>query len=309
MPSGLTKRVQTYLSPSGQGAWPIRITWFYLPLLAGPAFQDALDEASRPVQIIASIGLWSAWAAILVATLVPATVTLTAVRILAPGALAATLLAAVVAVADGDQVTGWHVVAVTGTTITLVAALLPSTSAVFVNGSSYGDEVRMPLRVPAPLVLGPIQAAWLVTMAGAVSGPLLLAAKQWVTGGLALALGLPAVLWGVRVLHTLAQRWTVFVPGGLVLHDPLTLVHPVLLRRGTITSLEPAPADTEAVDLTAGALGLAVEARVQRPLPLLLTSRDRGRGKAATEVLEADALLFTPAQPGAFLTAARSRRL
>ena len=39
-------------------------------MLLGPAVGDALDGASRPVQLVASVGLWVGWAVVLVATLV-----------------------------------------------------------------------------------------------------------------------------------------------------------------------------------------------------------------------------------------------
>lgn len=297
------------------GAWPVRLAWLLLPLLAGPALDDALGDASRPVQIVASTGLWGLWVLTLAATLVPSTVTLTAVRILAPATLAAVLAgSAATGVVTGEELTAWYGVGAGWATVVTLTAFLPSTSAVFVNGSSYGDEMRLPLRVPGPLLLGPVQGAWLVTVAAGASGPLLLAAKQWVLGGLMVAVGVPAAWWGARALHTLSRRWAVFVPGGLVLHDPLALVYPVLLRRGTIVSLGPAPADTRALDLTCGALGLAVQAQLQRPVPLVLAwggRRRRGKAtdaaKGAAEVEQADALLFTPSRPGAFLTVAHER--
>lgn len=299
------------------GAWPLRVVWLLLPLMVGPALDDALGHASRPVQVVASSGLWGLWVLTLVATLVPTTVTLTAVRILAPGALVAVLAGSfLTGVVKDEEVTGWYVVSAGWATVVAVTAFLPSTSATFVNGSSYGEEIRLPLRIPGPLLLGPVQGAWLVTLVGGAMGPLLLAAKQWVLGGLLVVVGGPAVLWGVRALHTLSRRWTVFVPGGLVVHDPLALVYPVLLRRGTIASLGLAPADTQALDITGGALGLAVEARLQRPVPLVLASGSRrrrskaaGPASSAAEVQQADALLFTPTRPGAFLRTARARKL
>ena len=135
-------------------------------------------------------------------------------------------------------------------------------------GSSYGDERRMPLRVPGPLLAGPLVLVWAVAVAGVAAGPLLLAARQWVAGAAAMAAGLPAAGVAVRSMHTLARRWLVFVPNGLVVHDPLVLVEPVLLRRADVRSLGPAPADTAALDLTRGALGLALEVRLVPPVSL-----------------------------------------
>lgn len=281
------------------GPWPARLTWLVLPLVAGPALGDALAGASRPVQVVASLGLWGGWAAVLVATLVPATVTLTALRVAAPAAVA---FAVAATVAGG--VSGADVAALACTLLAALAAFWPVTGEVFVDGSSYGDERRLPLRVPGPLVAGPLELVWALVLAGAVTGPLLLAARQWVAGAVALAAGAVAVWWGVRVLHALARRWVVFVPAGLVVHDPLALVDALLVTRGLVRSLGPAPADSDALDLTRGALGLALELRFADPVDLLVV-----RGKGASEAVKAEAVLVTPTRPGAVLTEARARRL
>ena len=270
-----------------------------MPLVAGPALGDALDGASRPVQLVASLGLWGGWAAVLVAALIPSTVSLTALRVAAPAAVAFSVAAA----ATGG-VSGADVVAVTSAVLAALAALWPVTGEAFVDGSSYGDERRLPLRPPGPLLAGPVELVWAVVVLGVCAGPLLLAARQWVPGGLALAVGLPAAWWGARSLHTLARRWIVFVPAGFVLHDPLALVDPVLVRRVAVRSFGPAPADTDALDLTRGALGLALEVRLAEPVPLLVV-----RGRGSSETVSASTLLVTPTRPGALLTEARKRRL
>jgi hypothetical protein len=268
---------------------------------------ESLGGLSRSVQLATSIGLWAGWAAVLLASLVPITETLTAVRIISPLSVVAVVGAA--RVNDGTDVlegSAWHAVGTGWAILAILVAFLPSTGEVFVNGSSYGNERRIPLRVPAPLLLGPIQVAWLVVVAAGLTGPLLLVNEQWIAGVVALAAGAPALRWGIRVLHTLARRWTVLVPGGLVLHDPLTLADPILFRKTIIVAIGPASADSTATDLTANALGLAIEARFSKPVPLVRTV-DRRHG--TTETTESTAVLFTPTQPGAFLTIARERTL
>jgi hypothetical protein len=283
------------------GAWPARATWLFLPVILGPALGDALDDASRPVQLVATVGLWVGWAVVLVATLVPTTVSLTALRVAAPAAVVAALAATV---ATGASTAG--VVGLVGALVTALAAFWPGTGEAFVAGSSYGNERRMPLRVPGPLLAGPLLLAWLVAAAGVATGPLLLAAEQWVAGAAALAVGLPAAGVALRSMHTLARRWLVFVPTGVVVHDPLALAEPVLLRRADVRSFGPAPADTTALDLTRGALGLALEVRLEPPVSLVLAAGGRlGVGEATT----AGALLVSPSRPGAVIAEARRRRL
>lgn len=288
------------------GAWPVRAVWLVLPLVAGPSLGEWADDRSSAVQLVAAILMWVAWAIVLVATLVPTTVSLTALRIVAPAVPLACALAGFGGPGDVDL---WDVVALSWATVTVAVAFLPSVGATFVNGSSYGDELRLPLRIPGALLLGPVPLAWLATVAGVTAGPMLLAAEQFVAGGLAVAAGLPLAWWGARVLHTLSRRWTVFVPGGLVLHDPLALADPVLFRRGTVVTLGPALAGTQALDLTCGALGLAIEARFAGPVSLVQAQRGPGRAAASSsnEAVQVDAVLFTPTQPGAFLASARSR--
>ncbi|MGH9231220.1 MAG: hypothetical protein ACRD07_21255 [Acidimicrobiales bacterium] len=283
------------------GAWPARVTWLVLPVVLGPAVGDALDDASRPVQLVASIGLWVGWAAVLVATLVPTTVSLTALRVAAPAAVVAALAATV---ADGTSAAA--VAGLVGALVTALAAFWPGTGDAFVAGSSYGDERRMPLRVPGPLLAGPLALVWTVAAAGVAGGPLLLATRQWVAGAAVLAVGLPVAGVAVRSMHTLARRWLVFVPNGMVVHDPLALAEPVLLRRADVRSFGPAPGDTAALDLTRGALGLALEVRLAPPVSLVLASGGRSRVNESTT---AGALLVTPTRPGAVLAEARRRRL
>jgi len=283
------------------GAWPARVTWLVLPVVLGPALGDALDDASRSVQLVASIGLWVGWAVVLVATLTPTTVSLTALRVAAPAAVAAGVAAAV---ANGASTAG--VVGLVGALVTALTAFWPGTGEAFVAGSSYGDERRMPLRVPGPLLAGPLVVAWVVAAAGVAAGPLLLATEHWLAGAAALAAGLPAAGVALRSMHTLARRWLVFVPNGVVVHDPLALAEPVLLRRADVRSFGPAPAETAALDLTRGALGLALEVRLEPPVSLVLAAGGRS---GVSEATTAGALLVSPTRPGAVVAEARRRRL
>ena len=83
-------------------------------------------------------------------------------------------------------------------TVVPIAVLSAFTGAVFVNGSAYGDERRLPLRPPAALLLGPLELAWAVCVIGTVAGPLLLAAGSWIVGALALVVGWPAAWFAAR---------------------------------------------------------------------------------------------------------------
>jgi len=281
------------------GPWPARATWGLLPLLLGPALGDALDGSSRAVEVVGAVLAWGTWAKVLVALLLPRPVGLTALRISAPAALGAAMWAGLV-----GSATGADVAAVTWSAVVVVAAFAPLTGDWFVNGASYGDERRMPLRVPGSLLFGPLPLAWLAAVAAPIGAPLLLAARQWVAGAALAALGLPAAAVAVRALHGLARRWVVFVPAGLVLHDLHALVDPVLFPRSSIRRLGAAPAGSSARDLTQGALGLALQLELVEPLEIAPRRPDR---TVRTEPVEQ--LLFTPTRPGAVLAEAVRRRI
>jgi hypothetical protein len=284
--------------------WGPIAAWVVLAALAGPVAGDALDGRSTPVvAVVAAIG-WVGWGAALVALLVPRTASLTAVRVLVPAGLAG----AVAAAALGDHLGGLDLAAVVVAAVACALVLSPWTADRFVDGSSYGPERRIPLRTPAPLALVAV-LTWAVVVAGAVAGPLLLAAGRWALGGVATVVGGALVVAGVRSLHLLARRWLVLVPTGMVLHDPLTMPEPQLFLRQTMSRLGPAPAvdptpelDTE--DLTAGASGLVVELVLSEPVELLVHA-----GRREAETRPVDRVLFVPVRPAVLVAEGRSRRL
>ena len=282
------------------GPWPARLTWGLLPLLLGPALGDALDEHSLAVARTASGLAWLTWAGVLVAVVLPTTVSLTALRIATPLALAVANWAAI----TGDAGAA-GAVAVGASALAVVAAFSPLTGDLFIAGSGYGDERRFALRVPTALIFGPVPLAAVGAVAGPIAGPLLLAAEQWVAGAVALVVGGPVAVVAVRALHGLARRWAVLVPAGLVLHDPHALVEAVLFPRGMIRRLGPAAADVaDRRDLTQAALGLALELELVEPAEI--TPR---RPDGTVQVEPVTRVAFTPTRPGALLAAAAARRI
>jgi hypothetical protein len=281
--------------------WLIRVAWLALPFAAGPAYGAALHPHSPAVRLAATILLWAGWAVVLVGTLVPHPIGLTALRLAAPAAAAAAAAAALSA--RPSALAG--AVAVAITVIDLVLAFAPATGAWYVNGPAYPNERRYPLRPPGPLLLGPLELSWAVTVGAPVAGILLLAAKAWVAGAAVVIVGSALAYLLGRSLHGLSRRWLVFVPAGVVLHDPLALLDPVLFPRQSIETMRPAAADSDSLDLTAGALGLAVEL-------VLLVKIDMTRvkpGKVGGEQGASARLLFTPTRPGQVMAEAGRRRV
>ena len=282
------------------GVWPARLLWVVLALVADPVVGDALDGRSTAIRVVVAVGLWTAWGAGAVALLVPRSAALTALRILVPAGLAAVLAA----VAAGGPIDGFDVAAVAVAALATVAVLVPWVGEAWVDGSSYGPEHRLPLRPPPLIGFVLVPLTWAVVVAGAVTGPLLLAAGEWGAGIVVLAIGWAAVYGGVRSLHQLSRRWVVFVPSGLVIHDSLVMPEPQLILRHMVTNLGPALADTEATDLTGGAAGLALQLDLSEPLDLLLRE-----GRAGSATKSATSILFTPTRPLRVLDAASRRRI
>ena len=281
--------------------WLIRAGWLVLPFAAGPAYAAALHPHSDPVRLAAAILLWAGWATVLVGTLVPHPLGLTALRLGAPAAALASVVAAVTG--RPSALAAGAALAVTG--VGLGLAFAPPTGALFVNGPAYPNERRYPLRPPGPLLLGPIELSWLVVVGAPVAGVLLLAARAWIAGALVLLLGLPSAVVLARSLHGLSRRWLVFVPAGVVLHDPINLLDPVLFPRKTIEALRPAAADSDSLDLTQGSLGLTLELVLTEKVPMTRAKP----GQAGGEQGASARLLFTPTRPGKVLAEAAARRV
>lgn len=289
------------------GRWATAAIWLTLPLLAGPSLGDALDPRSALFQHVATFGLWAAWAIGLVAALVPSTVSLTAIRTLAPAALLATGWAVAASPHPADATDS---VALAITSLVTVVALSAFVGDRFVNGSSYGDERRMPLRAPWSLMLGPIQLSWATAVVGIAAGPLLLATRQWVLGGVVVVIGWAAAAVCIRAMHGLAQRWLVFVPAGVVVVDRMTLTDALLVQRQRVDAISVVPADPAdtSTDLTAGALGPRLRIALRSP-ELIVPAQSRLRRAEPIAPYEVSAVLAVPSRPGWALDEARRRRL
>ena len=280
--------------------WAVRVWWAALPFTAGPVLADGLNDTSAAWRSTASVGLWVLWAGVLVGCLLAHPTTLVLVRLAVPSAVAA-LVWAGMGSADWGQVV--LMAAVTGAVAAI--ALSAPVGQVFVNGISYGDEVRLLLRPSAVLLAGPLPGAAAITVAGVVSGPLLLAAERWAAGAAITVAGAALAVFGARSLYSLTRRWLVFVPAGVVLHDHLAVQDPVLLRRRAVAGVGPAPRGSDALDLSQGAAGLILELAMSQPITLAPPNRRKGRAEEA----QASALLITPSRPGQAMELARRRQL
>ena len=279
--------------------------WVTLPLTAGSAAADALDGWSTAPQVVAAALLWGAWAAGLLAVIVPRPIGLTVIRAVAP--LFATLAVVIAFASDVD--TAAAVAAVVATVVATVLAARPAIAFATLNSVSYGDEARYPLHVPPALFLAPLPLARLALGAAIAAGPLLLADERWVLGALALVVGLPVAAALSRSLHLLSDRFVVLVPAGFVVVDPFTLSDPVLCLRERIVSLRaagPAPRPRpDLLDLRLGATIGTVALTLDESAELFRT----GRTRRSTVTTRADELWVAPLRRRVRLADAAHRRI
>ena len=269
-----------------------------LPALSSP-YGDALHGTAAEFSAFASAGLWAAFTAIGAVLLLPGAFALTAARIAVPANAVATLWAAY---ASDDRSWAGHGLALAAGLAAAVAVMLPAFGEAMVDAGSYGDEHRFLLRPPGPVMVAMIVPMWVVAVAGSVTGPLLLADRRWTVGVVAAAAGMPAAALAVRSLHRLARRWLVFVPKGMVIRDHMAVAQPLPVSRRGITCIGPAPTDTDAVDLTVQAFGMALELRLSEPVSAYVVS-SRGKGRE----LSVATALISPSRPAAVMATAVRR--
>ena len=237
----------------------MRAAWLAVPFTSGELLASALDGYTSSFRTSCAIGLWVIWGTTAVAAMIARPVTLGFVRIWMPAGLAATIWA-VIEISGGEASRAEPalflvVASLAVATLAAASSLMPSVGTAFINSpfaTAASLEKRLPLRPPAAgaFVLAPL--LWAVVVAGAVSGYLLLAAERWLIGTAVLIVGLIVAALSYQSLLILGKRWVVFVPAGIVLHDPLTLGdEAILLPKSGVKSLRVVPASTRRLEAAA----------------------------------------------------------
>ena len=274
------------------GLWGPRILWPAVAACGAWSVGDAVDGRSVGLRATVTIGAWLIWGIGVVALVVPSTLGLTVMRMIAVltcGAAAISLIGGAAAAPGGTFVA-----------CALVSGLLVGGAGFgrcCAQASAYGDEQRFLLRPPAAFVL-PITVAGLIWAAAVLSAPLLLATQQWIVG-LPIAIVAALLTWflGPR-FSTLSRRWLVLVPAGVVVHDQVVLAETLMVPRPEVAGIDLALAGTEAADFTGPAAGHAVEIGLRSmATALLVATKAAPRGKA----LHVQSFLVAPTRPGAVL--------
>jgi hypothetical protein len=278
------------------GTWGPRILWLAVAVTGAWSIGEALDGRSGSVRATVMIGAWLIWGIGVVALVVPSTLGLTAMRMISALACGA---AAVSWIAGASESAGSLLVA--NTLICAVGVGGAEFGQRSVQASAYGDEERFLLRPPAAF-LPPIAIAGLLWAATVLAAPLLLAARQWVVGGVAAVVAASLTWLLLPRFNALSSRWLVLVPAGVVVHDQVVLAETLMVSRSDLVGIELALAGTEAADFTGPATGHAVEVSMRSTVTALLApAKDTPRGKA----LHVRSFIVAPSRPGAVLRATR----
>lgn len=242
-----------------------RLAWIPIPLFGYGVFDSALSDKSEAIQVTIAIGLWTLWSLILLISLIPSASLLTLYRVVVPISVVVAIWGSLEA-----QIATASIFLIFCSAICSSISLLPSIGYWHINGSSYGDEIRLPLKPPAPLLLGPIPLAWLVLTSTIIFPIILFASERYLSGLITLMFGSGLSYFSYRSLSALALRWLVFVPAGIVLHDNMVLSDPFLVRKSMIKQMGPALASTTGTDLTMSSVGMCLEVELYEEVDLAL---------------------------------------
>lgn len=244
-----------------QSVWLARVTWLALAVVPGalslPEYSGEALRASDDVgRASAVVLLWLAWAVVAFGMIVLHPLSLAAVRWLSPMIAIHVWWMALVA-DDAPEV--WARLAAVGCALVVVVVMLRADfGARHVQAAAYGHERRHLLRPPVAVML-PSALVWLVAWAlGAVA---LHVEPSIATAIAALASALLAA-FGWRRVSVLAQRWLVFVPAGIAVHDPLMLRDTFMVRRHDVRAVslaEQSPSSDESFDITGTTWGQPVQ--------------------------------------------------
>lgn len=279
--------------------WATRVLWILLPVTLGGLLGEAASGTDGATG--SAVAAWAVWTVGLFASFVALPSALVVLRIVAPLPLLGGVVAAATEMPDP---LGW--IGLANAAAVAVISMSAEVGSGFINGAAYGDERRVSLRIPTPLLIGPVEAVWICTAVPVPVAISLLVSGQWVGGAVLGVVGGVLAVAGFRALSRLTRRWLVLVPAGITIVDDMALAEPILLPRTSIRRLGPAPADTDATDLTVGAGGLILQADLNETVELVPAVARRGG--VATPV-EVSSVLVAPSRPGDLLTVAQERRI
>ncbi|MBI4884884.1 MAG: hypothetical protein HY826_12605 [Actinobacteria bacterium] len=286
--------------PTNAGLQATRVLWLATALVLTLAIDGAAEGRQAIAGTVSTPAWWGVCALVVVALVVCGPVALTVVRIVVPTSVA---VAGVTVILGASAMRGGGAVAVA--ILASVSAFTAETGEAMVQVAAYGDERRLPLRVPAAMQL-PMAVSWLLWSAASLGGFLAIAADRAILG-YGLLLVACALTWILsRRFHRFSCRWLVSVPAGIVVHDHFVLAETLMVMRPNVERAQLALAGTDAADLSGPAAGHALEITLRESTPVVFAataSHPKGRAIHAT------AFLTAPSRPGRALHALADRKI
>ena len=275
----------------GYTKWITRIAWLIAALLPN-SFSVDIDQLGSGANLALEVLSWTLWALVLVALWVPHPIALTAARMTSP----------LVVILVGARLGGteWSPSAILSTLLAAVTCVFIFTAdfgSEQAQAGAFGNERRFLLRLPAPLAL-PTVIGWLLFAVSVIGGPIVAASSNW-KFAVPTALFTIVVLWFVpQRLHQLSKRWLVRVPAGWVVHDAVLLADNILVRTHEMQSMNIAPKNTEAFDLTGLTSGTPLEICLRDSMTVRLTPF-AARVTKTLDVVHTKAILVAPTRTSA----------
>ena len=219
--------------------------------LAPNALGASLQSHARTTELVFTCAAWALWSVATGALFWLSPMSLTAIRMIVPAVFIGDLITIFT---DPEIGRTWPLIGFFLVTATCIAIFLPVFGAHHVQASAYGDERRLPLRVPRAQVL-PIVLAWLV-ITGSLCGALFAGAGNiWWLLIATTAIFVAANKFLVPQLHRFSCRWLVVVPAGVVVHDQLLLAETFMVRTSSVVNVELSASAKDTINLTGSARG------------------------------------------------------
>ena len=245
----------------------------------------------RCVRIVGDVV--AGWIVVAVAGIILHPASLSVVRIVAP------LVAVETAAHLTSDVRG--VVVATALATAIVVSFGAEYGRSHVQAAAYGAERRHMLRPPAAALFVSV-VAWTVVAALLIAANVI--TTRWIDVTLRIVVAALTAALAYRAT-TLARRWFVVVPAGVVIHDPLLLTDSIMIPHRDVTSLD---ADTGTSSTTIGALdvtgatwGPTLIVTTREACDVSLTDFGARLTRTGTR-LHAGAVRFAPSRPGAAVT-------
>jgi hypothetical protein len=269
---------------------------FALVVVSGasvPLVSGSIDDVDSSTKILAQIALWSLWSILLLCVMVPSSISLTALRLVAP---AHSSVALIIVVAE-PSASSIIVLALSAAMTSF--AFMAEIGAYFVQKSAYGDEMRFLLRSPTPMAAVQL-ITWMLWVGSAIVGALALVNRAWIAGGILVTLAVVGVVLLPPRFHRLSRRWLVRVPAGIVVHDHVVLAETAMFSRSAVTAIELTDDLGDDADLAGGGRGPGLRVTLSDFDTVVLAATSEHPGGRAIHVRS---FRVRPSRPGRALRA------